>query len=149
MMNLEHEPLVKDAIDDCVNQMELFENLTLYPAQLIEIETKLSVRYTYLMGMKARYQLTQNSHYWVRKIEQGRQAIKARKSVSVNSDAMAVHKGNLNIQEYIDQENYSVWRYEHLKGFCQGLDKILIAIAHRLKDAESEKRVSQKGDKSW
>lgn len=148
-MEPEHEPLVKEAIDDCVDLMERFENLNLYPAQLIEIETRLAVRYTYLMGMKARYQLKQNSHYWIRKIEQSRQAIKARKSLSIKSDIMANHTALTKIQEHIDNENYSVWQYEHLKGFCQGLEKIMIGIAHRLKDAESEKRVSQKGDKSW
>ena len=148
-MKLEHEPSVKEAVDDCVDLMEQFENLDLYPAQLIEIETKLAVRYTYLMGQKARYQHQQNSRYWIRKIEHSRQATKARKSVSARSDKMAEHAANMQIQEQIDNENYSVWQFEHLKAFCQGLDKILIAIAHRFKDAESEKRVSQKGDKSW
>jgi len=148
-MELEHEPLVKEAIDDCVDLMERFENLDLYPAQLIKIETRLSVRYTYLMGMKARYQFNQLGYKHHRKAELGRKAIEARKKISVNSDGMANHTAMTQIQEQVDNENYSFWQFEHLKGFCQGLDKILIAIAHRLKDAESERRISNKGDKSW
>lgn len=149
-MRLEHEPAVQATIQECIALMEQFENMSLFPAQLLKIESTLATRLTYLLGKKAEYQFRQNSAYWIRRVEQSREAIKARKTSEGKRLAVAMsdHIAITRIQEQIDNENYSVWRYEHLKGFCQGLEKILISIAHRLKDQFSERAVSPKAS-NW
>ena len=52
------------------------------------------------------------------------------------------NKAPYKIKKQIEAESMSVWRYEHLKGFCSGIEKVLIAIAHRLRDLSSERIAS-------
>ncbi len=138
-MSLDHKDDVRKAVEECQSLIFEFENMALYPKQLLRIETILSARLTFLLGRKAKYQYEQNSAYWVRKIEHSRESIKARNSAGVKSQQLADHMGNIENIKNIEAENLSVWRYEHLKGFCSGIDKVLITIAHRLKDITSER----------
>jgi len=148
-IKLTHEPATAGVVKKCQKLIKEFQGEKVFPGRLTQIETELAGRYTYLMERKADAQFHQNSAYWTRKISHSRHAIKARNSKDVKSMDLANHIAIGKIAEQadgaisnIDQENLSVWRYEHLNGFCKGLDKVLIAIAHRLKDAEREKQVS-------
>jgi hypothetical protein len=151
-MDLEHEPEVKKTLEECDLLIDLFQSMELYPAQLLEIKTKLSAYFYFLNRKKADYQKYQNTDYWIRKVEYGRHAIAARKKISVNSDLMAGNVANTQIEKEIENANISVWRYEHLKASCKGIEMIIFTVGDRLKDAESEKRISkaqQKGGNSW
>ena len=141
-MSLEHKDDVRIAVEECQMLIAEFENMNLYASHLLRIETILSARLTFLLGRKARYQFEQNSAYWIRKIEHSRESIKARNSKGVSNQQIAEHMANLANKKQIESESMSVWKYEHLKGFCSGVEKVLIAIAHRLRDLASERVVS-------
>jgi len=141
-MSLEHKHDVRAAVEECQQLIAEFENMNLYASHLLKIETILSARLTFLLGRKAKYQYEQNTAYWVRKIEHSRHAIKARNSGGVSSQQAAEHIATVDNREKIEAESLSVWQYEHLKGFCSGIEKVLIAIAHRLRDLASERVVS-------
>ena len=142
-MLLDHDDLqVRANVKDCQDLIQQFENMNLHAWDLLKIETRLAAKLTFLLGKKAKYQYEQNSAYWVRKIEHSRESIKARKSGETKNQQMADHIGHTKNLENREQENLSVWRYEHLKGFCSGIEKVLIAIAHRLKDLSAEKAAS-------
>lgn len=143
-MSLEHESEVRVKVQECMELIKQFESMNLYAPDLLRIETSLSAKLTFLLGKKARYQFEQNTAYWVRKIEHSREAIKARNSTGVSSQQMAEHLAVIENKAQIEAESYSVWRYEHLKGFCSGVEKVLITIAHRLKDLSSERIASNK-----
>ena len=106
-MTLEHEPNVQATINECIDLMQQFENMDLFPAQLLKIETVLTTRLTYLLGKKAEYQFNQNSAYWVRKIEHSRESIKARKTKEATSQPWADHIANERVKDKIrgDWEN--------------------------------------------
>ena len=141
-MSLDHKDDVRIAVEECQQLIAEFENMNLYASHLLRIETILSARLTFLLGRKAKYQFEQNSAYWIRKIEHSRESIKARNSGGVSSQQIAEHMATLANKEQIEAESMSVWKYEHLKGFCSGVEKVLIAIAHRLRDLASERVVS-------
>ena len=141
-MSLSHKDDVRIAVEECQQLIAEFENMNLYASHLLRIETILSARLTFLLGRKAKYQFEQNSAYWIRKIEHSRESIKARNSGGVSSQQIAEHMATLANKEQIDAESRSVWKYEHLKGFCSGVEKVLIAIAHRLRDLASERIAS-------
>lgn len=141
-MSLDHKDDVRIAVEECQQLIAEFENMNLYSSHLLRIETILSARLTFLLGRKAKYQFEQNSAYWIRKIEHSRESIKARNSKGVSSQQIAEHMATLANKEQIEVESMSVWKYEHLKGFCSGVEKVLIAIAHRLRDLASERVVS-------
>lgn len=141
-MSLSHKDDVRIAVEECQQLIAEFENMNLYASHLLRIETILSARLTFLLGRKAKYQFEQNSAYWIRKIEHSRESIKARNSKDVSNQQIAEHMANLANKEQIEAESMSVWKYEHLKGFCSGVEKVLIAIAHRLRDLASERVVS-------
>ena len=106
------------------------------PAMLLKTEKQLAGYYAFLIRRKAEYQAYQNAHYWIRKVAHSREAIKARAAHS-QGDSNNIATGN--IEKQIEDETFSVWRYEDLNGFCRGLDKVFIAIAHQLKDYEKER----------
>ena len=143
-MSLEHESEVRVRVQECMELIKQFENMNLFASDLLRIETVLAAKLTFLLGKKARYQYEQNTAYWVRKIEHSRESIKARNSTGVSSQQMAEHMANIGNKKQIEAESLSVWKYEHLKGFCSGVEKILIVIAHRLRDLSAERIVSNK-----
>jgi hypothetical protein len=112
------------------------------PAMLISTEKKLAGYYAFLIRRKAEYQAWQNAHYWIRKVAHSREAIKAR---ATHSQGDSSHIATGNIEKQIEDETFSVWRYEDLNGFCRALDKVFITIAHQLKDYEKERTTSRHG----
>jgi hypothetical protein len=118
---------------------EYHMNNDILPDRLKYIEKKLSAFYTFLIRKKAYFQGMQNARYWIRKVSHSREAIKAR---ATNTQTTSDHIANQKIEKEISDETYAVWRYEDLNGFCRGLDKIFISIAHQLKDYEKERIIT-------
>ena len=141
-MEFKHTEDTANVIGHCQRFINEFQKTELLPDRLKYIEKKLASYYSYLIRRKAEAQAMQNSHYWVRKVEHSREAIKARATASSQVEADHIATGK--IKQQIDDETYSVWRYEDLKGFCRALDKVFVSLAHQLKDYEKEKRLSGK-----
>jgi hypothetical protein len=142
-MEFKHEEDTQDIMERCQVFINEFHKTELFPARLNEIEKKLASYYAFLVRKKAQAQAMQNAHYWIRKISHSREAIKARKA-GAKSQGEASDTGLSMIQKEIDDETYSVWRYEDLNGFCRALDKVFVSIAHQLKDYEKEKFIQKK-----
>lgn len=141
-IEFKHDEDVAGVIEKSQDLINEFQKYELFPDRLKYIEKKLSGYFSYLIRKAALAQAMQNDRYWVRKIEHSREAIKARKSVS--SQVQADHIANEKVKKEIDDETYSVWRYEDLKGFCRAIDKVGISISHQLKGHEQDKINSNK-----
>lgn len=102
---------------------------------LVNVETKLAAYYAYLAGKTAEYQAGMNAHYWIRKIAYSKEYAMLRGKY--NQGDSKVMAENL-IEEQINDENMSNFRFEHLKMFCKGIEKNLISIAHRLNLLKNE-----------
>jgi hypothetical protein len=142
-MEFKHEKDTQDVLERCQVFINEFHKTDLYPVRLNEIEKKLASYYAFLVRKKAHAQAMQNTHYWIRKISHSRESIKAR-GAGAKSQGEASDTGLTKIQKEIDEETYSVWRYEDLNGFCRALDKVFVSIAHQLKDYEKERIIQRK-----
>ena len=136
-MEFEHSKDTSGVIEKCQEFINEYQKTDLSPERLKYIEKKLSAYYAYLVRQKAIAQAQQNSSYWIRKVSHSRESIKARATASSQGEARDI--GLEKIQQQIDDETYSVWRYEDLNGFCRALDKVFVSIAHQLKSYEQEK----------
>jgi hypothetical protein len=141
MIEFKHDEDVSGVINHCQEFINEYQKYELLPDRLKFIEKKLSAYYSFLVRKKAIAQAMQNTHYWIRKVSHSRESIRARKSSS--SQVQADHIANDKIEKEIEDETYSVWRYEDLNGFCKALDKVFVSIAHQLKSYEQD-RINQR-----
>ncbi len=133
MSQPKHPPKLAKTIEKVQELINEAHILDLAPGRLLGIETQLAGYYTYLITESANYSLQMNSAYWHRKIAYSRQYNIAR---AIKNGGDSEKEANLHIKEEIDAELETVWKHEHLKAFCKGIEKVLHSITHRLNQAK-------------
>lgn len=123
---------IVDKVGALINQLK---QTNLNGNILVEIETKLAAYYAYLSGKTAEYQTDMNSKYWIRKIAYSKEYTVLRNKFNQGDAKVSAEE---KIDDEINAELLSNFRFEHLKMFCKGIELNLISIAHRLNQLKNE-----------
>jgi hypothetical protein len=128
----------QSVIDKCNTLVNESTSMNIHVERLLEIEAKLAGYYCYLIVEAAKAQIDLNSRYWQRKVGYSREQIKARNAGAKSArdaENLAIEK----IGDEINQELVANGDHEMLSAYGKGIEKVMISLAHRIKNLEGER----------